>query len=108
MTVVDASAVAEGPLAAGALFLSPGAPNPFGERTAFSFHLGQAGPAELLILDAAGRLVRRLAQRSFPAGATHITWNGEDDHGRRVPAGVYFARLESAAGSRTRRVICTR
>jgi hypothetical protein len=109
MTVVEPSAVPEGPLAsAGALFLSPGAPNPFGTHTTFSFHLGQEGAAELVILDASGRVVRQLARQSYPAGATHLTWNGEDDHGRSVPTGVYFARLESAAGSRTRRVVCTR
>jgi len=109
MVVVDASAVAENPSGeAGALFLSPGAPNPFGARTSLSFHLGQEGPAALVILDAAGRVVRELARRTFPAGATRITWSGEDSRGVPVPAGVYFARLESPAGSRTRRVVRTR
>jgi hypothetical protein len=109
MQVVGPTAVEEGPDGAtGALFLAPSAPNPFGERTTFAFHLGNAGPAEVAILDSAGRLVRRLAHGTFPAGASRLVWDGRDDAGTRVSDGVYFARLRSAAGSRSRRVVLTR
>ncbi len=109
MQVVEPTAVEENPGATtGALFLSPGAPNPFTEQTTFAFHLGGAGPAELLILDSAGRIVRRLADGTLPAGATHLAWDGRDDAGTRVSAGVYFARLRSAAGARSRRVVLAR
>lgn len=109
MQVVEPTAVEENPArAAGAVFLAPGTPNPFGDQTAFAFHLGSAGPAEMVIVDAAGRVARRLARRDFPAGAGRLAWDGRDDSGARVPAGVYFARLATAAGSRAQRVVYTR
>ncbi|MBN1433448.1 hypothetical protein JW921_01730, partial [Candidatus Fermentibacterales bacterium] len=66
--------------------------------TSASFRLGLARSDEaavLSLLDAAGRLVRRIA---LPAGeiAASAFWPCEDAEGRPVPAGVYFAVLEQA------------
>jgi hypothetical protein len=50
-------------------------------------------PVEVQVFDAAGRRVRNLG--SFrAAGATplEVRWDGRDDEGRRVAAGVYFVR----------------
>ena len=49
----------------------------------------------LEIFDAAGSRVRRLASGGQPAGARTYGWDGRDDGGRRVPAGIYLARLET-------------
>jgi hypothetical protein len=109
MTVVEPTAVEETPAAiGGAVFLAPSSPNPFRESTTMSFHLGTAGTAALVVLDASGRVVRRLAERGFPAGSSQLAWDGRDDAGRALAAGVYFARLETGAGARTRRMVLTR
>jgi hypothetical protein len=49
----------------------------------------------LVVLDAAGRRIRTLADRSFEAGENELHWDGRDDSGRTTPAGVYLIRMES-------------
>ncbi|UCD06732.1 MAG: hypothetical protein JSV98_02490, partial [candidate division WOR-3 bacterium] len=45
--------------------------------------------------DAAGRLVRTFADGRQAAGYYTVQWDGCDDLGRKVPAGVYFVRLHT-------------
>jgi YVTN family beta-propeller protein len=69
-------------------------PNPFDEATSFRFSLEvPARDVRIDVFDVSGRRVRALFDRRLPRG-THIAgWDGADDAGRRVRAGVYFARL---------------
>ncbi len=68
-------------------------PNPFRAETAVRFQLAAAGPADVSIVDASGRRVRRLASAVLDPGYHEITWDGEDDRGRSAAPGAYFARL---------------
>jgi DNA-binding beta-propeller fold protein YncE len=63
-----------------------------------------SGPARLLVFDACGRLVW---QQSLAPGlqSRTVVWPRSDSRGHSVPAGVYLARLESAAGSSTVKVV---
>lgn len=79
-------------------------PNPFNPRTEFALSFARPGPAEFSIYDMQGRVVRRLFRETVAAGTTSVVWDGRDDHGRRLPSGVYSARLDSAAGTREIRV----
>ncbi len=51
------------------------------------------------IADAQGRTIRRLAAGSLAEGRSLVRWDGRDDGGRPVAAGVYSARLEASASS---------
>ena len=55
-----------------------------------------------------GGLVRTLFTSDLPAGQHETVWNGEDDAGRQVSAGVYFYRLEAGAYGETRRMVLVR
>lgn len=79
--------------------LGQNSPNPFGPQTDIRFRLAQAGSVSLGIYDAAGRRVRSLADGSMSAGDYSLRWDGTDEAGRSLSAGVYFCRLE--AGGRT-------
>jgi hypothetical protein len=57
------------------------------------------------VLDVTGRALRVLEAR---AGGTGVTWDGADDAGRAVPAGIYFARLEAGSAVATRRFAVVR
>lgn len=93
--VQTASGVDEVPLRAG-LALS-GAPNPFNPRTVISFELPETAAATLRVHDAAGRLVRVLADGVTRSAGRHETsWDGLDSGGRLLPAGVYVATIEAA------------
>ncbi len=61
-------------------------------------------PAVLTIHDASGRQRRRIETFGINAGHFFALWDGLDDDGAKVPAGLYWARLESAAGRVTVRV----
>ena len=56
-------------------------------------------------MNIAGRRVRQLADRTFPAGPSEVQWDGRDAEGRRLSPGVYFVRLEAEAGARTRKIL---
>ena len=69
-------------------------PNPFRDETTISAHLATQSNLNLAVFDVAGRRIARLASGMRGAGEHIFTWNGTDATGRRVPAGVYFCRLE--------------
>jgi flagellar hook assembly protein FlgD len=62
----------------------------------------------LEVFNAAGALVRRLAEGRQSAGAFTVPWDGRDDTGRKLPTGIYFARIVTAQGTKTGRVILAR
>jgi len=95
------------PLVAGS-FLAPNVPNPFRSETTLRFRLGRAARARILILDARGRVVRRLGGDDYPEGYSQLVWDGRNGDGRPAPAGVYFARLESEGRAHGRRLVLTR
>ena len=70
-------------------------PNPFTSSTSISYHVPTSGAAATVRLyDAAGRLVKTLAEGAMPAGTHVLTWDGTDESGRRVAAGVYFCKVD--------------
>jgi len=74
--------------------LAAPSPNPFNPSTEIRFELAAPGRATLEVFDLTGRRVRTLLRSELPAGPHAATWNGTDDAGRDVPAGVYVARLQ--------------
>lgn len=70
-------------------------PNPFDANTSIRFSLRAAEDVTLVIHDVTGRVVRRLFEGALAAGARSITWEGRDDAGHPVSAGIYFARLRA-------------
>jgi len=73
---------------AGFTFL-PVAPNP--ARGSIVFRYARDTVEDLVIHDARGRRVRTFT--NLPAGL--LVWDGRDDAGRRLPSGLYFARLRA-------------
>jgi subtilisin family serine protease len=90
------------------LGLEPGRPNPFAGRTMLGFALGATGIASLHVVDPRGRIVRRLVEGRLAAGPHGSAWDGRDDAGHRLPAGIYFARLRAAGRTATRKVALLR
>jgi hypothetical protein len=52
-----------------------------------------------------GALVRTLCKSTLQPAFYYLTWDGRDDHGRRVAPGIYFWRLESEGKTLTRKAI---
>lgn len=92
-------------------FASSATPNPAANRTNFAYAIGTdmapAGPVQVsfTLHDAHGRLVRTLHNGPLASGQYHAEWNLSDDHGARVPAGVYFARFQAGRVTRNFSVV---
>lgn len=84
-------------------------PNPFriASRTVIPYTLVQDGMVRLTVYDMLGRVVRDLVAEHQAAGSKVAEWNGRDQAGAPVPAGVYNYRLETKAGvvSRTLTIV---
>jgi flagellar hook assembly protein FlgD len=81
-------------------------PNPFNPKTSVQYALTEAGPVELAVYDVSGRLVRTLVSAdSHEPGVHTVTWDGMDERGRGVAAGVYFANLLTGARSASSKMV---
>jgi flagellar hook assembly protein FlgD len=76
--------------------LAPNFPNPFYNATTFSFALAYAEAVHLAVFDTQGRQVRVLVDDLRSAARHQIHWDGRDDSGKRLPAGIYRYRLRAA------------
>jgi len=83
------------------------APNPFAGSTRIDYATAQAGPADVSIYDITGRRVATIFRGDLEAGPHSASWNGRFADGRRAPAGVYRAVLQTAAGREARNLVLT-
>ena len=75
------------------VILSPNYPNPFNPSTTIRFSLPEAGLVDLVIFNVTGQKVRKLLSKHMALGIHSIVWDGCDDRGIPVSAGIYFSRL---------------
>lgn len=69
-------------------------PNPFNPLTTINFELAHATAVDLKIYDMQGRLVRVLMVNELVEPGVHeAKWNGRDNRGASVAAGVYLVQL---------------
>ncbi|MFN8548314.1 MAG: FG-GAP-like repeat-containing protein [Candidatus Eisenbacteria bacterium] len=68
------------------------APNPFHGSTEIRLSSKLDGTGALRITDALGRAIRTLPV------SDHVSWDGRNDQGTAVPAGIYYVRLEAKGG----------
>ncbi|MGA9115891.1 MAG: FlgD immunoglobulin-like domain containing protein [Bacteroidota bacterium] len=65
-------------------------PNPFNPAATLRYNLERAGHVAVLVMDTAGRVVRRVREGREEAGEHETAWTGTDDRMQRVASGVYF------------------
>ena len=103
--------IVEGSPATGAPFPSPAkpsggwsfaflAPQPSSGAQRVVMNMPRAVALDVFVHDVAGRTVRTLHRGTLPAGRPEIVWDGCDDQGRRVAAGVYWIRATDGHQSR--------
>jgi len=86
--------------------LGQNTPNPFNPMTTIEFEVAQPGRVTLDVYDVAGRHVRRLlAQEYVRATRDRVVWSGIDAHGKEVPSGIYFYRIEAEGYTATRKML---
>lgn len=99
------SAVLEIGVGRGLLVLGGAGPNPSRTVSNLNFTIPNSGRAVLTVVDVRGRRVRTLVDANLSAGSRAVGWDGCNDRGGRVSAGVYFAELRCASGAVRRRLV---
>jgi len=101
-TVVGPAGTDEVPLPSAIAELRPPIPNPARATASITYHLPEPSHVVLAVYDAAGRRIRVLMGGDRPSGIYSSSWDGYDENGRRVSAGVYSYQLRvggEAAGT---------
>jgi hypothetical protein len=90
--------------------LLPGQPNPFRNETFIRYQLpvGITGEIKLEIFNVLGQRIKVLAQGAQSPGFYSLSWNGTDEMGRNVPAGIYFTRLEGRSFAQVQKLVIVR
>ncbi|CAN0578551.1 unnamed protein product, partial [Laminaria digitata] len=81
-------------------------PNPFTQSTSIAYQLAEAREVSIEIYSITGQRVRVLMQSNqMPAGYWQSVWDGSDDGGRPLAAGVYMIRFEAQGYSKVGKVV---
>ncbi len=103
--ITVSSTVGVGDDLAPAFSLGPAYPNPFLASASFDFSLAEVGSARLQVFDLSGRRVATIVSGILTAGMHTARWDGRDERGRAVGAGVYVVRLTAGGRTLSARVI---
>ena len=76
-------------------------PNPFNSQVMISFAMSQPGDVTAEIFDMLGRKVNTLKKSYLQAGQVNLIWNGVNNAGERVAAGIYLCRLRFEGNEKT-------
>jgi len=80
-------------------------PNPFNPETQISYSIQLSGNVKLVIYNLLGQKVRTLVDAYQYSGSHTITWNGCDDVGSKVAAGLYLCHLHVGGFTATNKMV---
>lgn len=104
---IDASSVNDlNSLAPETIQLHPNYPNPFNPATILQFTLPKSEKISLDIINLAGSVVATIYENTyFVAGSYSVEWNGQTNHGQKLPTGHYIIRLRSHQSLTSRKLL---
>jgi hypothetical protein len=80
-------------------------PNPFGSAVAIHFTVPISTRPDMEVFDVNGRSVKHAVLGEHAPGAWQWTWDGTNENGNAVGAGVYFVRARLGSTVQTRRLV---
>ncbi len=83
-------------------------PNPFREVATVTYSLRESGRVDVAVYNALGQRVRVLVTEYRAAGSHRVTWEGTDENGARLAAGVYFVRMNAGGHEHFQRLVLVR
>ena len=83
-------------------------PNPFRGGVVIRYSLAVSGRASVQVCDLAGRVVRTLLTGQQKPGRYGVRWDGRDDAGQTLAAGVYFCRFAAGDYRATQKLVVQR
>ena len=85
--------------------LSQNYPNPFNPVTKLDYNLPLRSRINISIYNVLGQEIKTLVNGVKEYGYHSTTWNGQDNVGRDMASGVYFARISSQDFTKTRKML---
>jgi hypothetical protein len=80
-------------------------PNPFNPMTTLRYGLVDRANVTITIYDIIGKRVRTFDRGEEASGIKSLVWNGTDDHGKPLSAGIYLIQLQTGNFTQTRKMI---
>jgi len=80
-------------------------PNPFNPETKITFSLADVSETSLIIYDMHGNTIRTLINKKKNKGIHSITWDGTDQHSKRVSTGLYYYRLTTPKYTKSQKML---
>lgn len=80
-------------------------PNPFNPRTTIQYNILNDSKVNIVIFDLMGKEVMTLVKEYKQAGQHTINWNGRNNLGQSVSAGIYFYKLQAGDFIQTRKMV---
>jgi hypothetical protein len=75
--------------------LSAAYPNPASALSSVMLQVPQPAAVRYKIFNLLGRMVQIVEKGSYTGGLHQLVWDGRDDRGNLVPAGIYFLQVEA-------------
>ena len=86
-------------------YLHTNYPNPFNPTTTISYDLPKRSQVTLGIYDLLGKRIKTLLNQSQDVGVKTVRWDGTDEFGRQVSAGVYLYQIKAGEFTQTRKML---
>jgi hypothetical protein len=83
-------------------------PNPFSSSTVIEYSNPNKEKAEITIFDMAGRTIKTFGGNLMQSEHGKISWDGTNENGSSIGAGIYFCRLRAGNYSETIKMILLR
>jgi len=80
-------------------------PNPFNPITRIKYEIKKSGRITIEIFDVKGNKIKKLKDEFQEKGTYLIEWDGKNDYGIEMPAGLYLYSLRSKYRTCTRKMI---
>jgi len=80
-------------------------PNPFNPNTTIFYDVSRESNVKVTVFDLLGREIIKLVDQVEPAGSRSVIWDGKDDNGTLVNAGVYIYQIEAEGFIQTKKMV---
>jgi flagellar hook assembly protein FlgD len=105
LTVEDATVALDGVSIPIDFHLAQNYPNPFNPKTNIHYSIPHLSNVKIIIYDIIGRAVLVLSNTQQEAGYYNLSWDGTNELGAMVSAGIYFYAIQASDFRQTKKMI---
>ena len=86
-------------------YLKQNYPNPFNPLTTIEYFIPEFNTISIYIINLRGQVVRNLVDEFMSPGIHQVIWDGTNNYGYSLPAGIYFSKMDVDNFSSTQKLI---